>query len=207
RAQHDMSRREQGQEPSNKGVRCPVPVQVEDAIMAALNKVVADRPQTAAQFAELLGAPPGATASRYTASRVTSARRQIRTPPAGAVTVTVRKRSLVAFGAGALLLLLSAAALGWYLLRGNGGVSASTGGLDPHTVAVLYLEDGTSDHRLGYLADGLTEAVIGALSQVPALKVISAGGVGAWRDPAIPRDSVGRALQAGTLVQDRKSVV
>ena len=43
--------------------------------------------------------------------------------------------------------------------------------------------------------------VIGALGQVSALKVVSSGGVGAWRDAAIPRDSVGRALQAGTLVQ------
>ena len=200
-ARQIMARHAMEQVPSIQVVRDTVPDQVEDAVMAALNKVVADRPQTAAQFAELLGAPPGATSSRYTASRVTAQRRQIRTPPAGAVTVTVRKRSLVAFGAGALLLLLSAGALGWYLLRGNRGASAATGGLDPHTVAVLYLEDGTADHRLGYLADGLTEAVIGALSQVPALKVISAGGVGAWRDPAIPRDSVGRALQAGTLVQ------
>src|SRR5690606_40918283 len=39
------------------------------------------------------------------------------------------------------------------------------------------------------------------LSQVPALKVISAGGGGAGRAPASPRESVGRALQAGTLVQ------
>jgi serine/threonine-protein kinase len=65
----------------------------------------------------------------------------------------------------------------------------------------LYLDDLSPDHRLSYVTDGLTEAMIGALDQVPALKVISQGGVAAWRDPAVPRDSVARALDAGTLVQ------
>jgi serine/threonine-protein kinase len=78
---------------------------------------------------------------------------------------------------------------------------ADGGGLDPHRVAVLYLEDLSPDKHLGPVADGLTEDLIDALSQVQSLKVVSAGGVGAWRDPTIPRDSVGRALSSGTIVQ------
>jgi serine/threonine-protein kinase len=54
---------------------------------------------------------------------------------------------------------------------------------------------------LKYVTDGLTEALIAALGQVPALKVVSASGAALWRDPATPRDSVARALDAGTLVQ------
>ncbi|HMV31832.1 MAG TPA: serine/threonine-protein kinase, partial [Gemmatimonadales bacterium] len=71
-ARQIMARHAMEQVPSIQVVRDTVPDQVEDAIMAALNKVVADRPQTAAQFAELLGAPAGGTATRYAASRVTA---------------------------------------------------------------------------------------------------------------------------------------
>ncbi len=71
-ARQIMARHAMEQVPSLQVVRDTVPDEVEDAVMAALNKVVADRPQTAAQFAEMLGAPPGATATRYTASRITA---------------------------------------------------------------------------------------------------------------------------------------
>jgi serine/threonine-protein kinase len=203
-ARQIMARHAMEQVPSIQVVRDTVPDQVEDAIMAALNKVVADRPQTAAQFVELLGAPPGATASRYAAvSRASVSRRTAsRLTPPGAVTLTVKRRSLVgAAVAAGLSLLLIGGALAWYLTHRENVGASEAGGLDPHRVAVLYLEDLSTDKHLGFVADGLTEALIGALTQVPVLKVISAGGVGAWRDPAIPRDSVGRALQAGTLVQ------
>jgi len=110
-ARQIMARHAMEQVPSIQVVRDTVPDEVEDAIMAALNKVVADRPQTAAQFAEMLGAPPGATASRYSSavSRPSVARRASRiTPAPGAVTLTLRRRHLVttaiALGAGVLLL-------------------------------------------------------------------------------------------------------
>jgi serine/threonine-protein kinase len=207
-ARQIMARHAMEQVPSIQVVRDTVPDQVEDAIMAALNKVIADRPQTAAQFSELLGAPPGATASRYSAvSRASVARRASRMVPAeGAVTVTVRRRFLygtaVVVTAGVLLLV---AGLVWYLRRGTGaGPGGAIGGLDPKRVAVLYFGDLSSDKHLGYVADGLTEALIGELSQVQELNVVSKGGVGGWRDStsATP-DSIARALQAGTLVQGR----
>jgi serine/threonine-protein kinase len=68
-------------------------------------------------------------------------------------------------------------------------------------VAVLYFDDQSPKHDLGYLADGLTEGLIGALSEVPTLHVISKGGVAPFRGGSLPRDSIARALQAGTLVQ------
>ncbi|MFI5281056.1 MAG: serine/threonine-protein kinase, partial [Gemmatimonadales bacterium] len=52
--------------PSITVVRSAVPPEVEDAIFAVLGKVPADRPQTAAQFAEMMGLPQGATASMRT---------------------------------------------------------------------------------------------------------------------------------------------
>ncbi|MBP9201408.1 MAG: protein kinase [Gemmatimonadales bacterium] len=199
-ARQIMARHAMEQVPSIQVVRDTVPDQVEDAIMAALNKVVADRPQTAAQFAELLGAPAGGTATRYTASRVTATRRAVRTPPAGSVTVTVKKRSLFALGIGGALLALGLGGLGWYLMGRPGGARTTAGGLDPHRVAVLYFDDLSRDHELGYLADGLTDALITSLSGVQGLSVVSRGGVEQFRGSGAARDSIARALQAGTLV-------
>src|SRR5207302_455741 len=55
-------------------------------------------------------------------------------------------------------------------------------------------------HSLGYLADGLTEALIDALRQVPTLTVVSKNGVGLYRSSAVRLDSVARALNVGTMV-------
>jgi TolB-like protein len=65
---------------------------------------------------------------------------------------------------------------------------------------VLYFKDVGEKDSLGYLADGLTEGLIRELDQVQGLDVISKGGVAPFRGDSIPRDSVARALRAGTLV-------
>jgi serine/threonine-protein kinase len=51
------------------------------------------------------------------------------------------------------------------------------------------------------VADGLTEGLIRQLSEVQTLDLISANGVAPYRGDSVARDSVARALQAGTLVQ------
>jgi TolB-like protein len=59
---------------------------------------------------------------------------------------------------------------------------------------------GSSD-SLGYLADGITEALIHELSEVPQLHVVSKSGVNPYRNASVAPDSIGRALKVGTLVQ------
>ncbi len=207
-ARQIMARHAMEQVPSLQVVRDTVPDEVEDAIFAALSKVAADRPQTASQFAEMLGAPPGMTASRYTASRMTATRRTAsriaaNTPP-NAVTVTVGKRSLFTAGiAGSLVLVGLIAAAVWYGRRGMTatGASGAGAGLDPTRVAVLYFQDLSPNRKLTDLADGLTEALIDGLSQVQGLSVISRNGVEPFRDPQIPGDSIGRTLGTGTIVE------
>jgi serine/threonine-protein kinase len=73
-------------------------------------------------------------------------------------------------------------------------------GADAHRVAVLYFDDDPPADSLRYLADGLTEGLIRQLSTVQTLDVISANGVAPYRGDSVPRDSVARALKAGTLV-------
>ncbi|MDH4130768.1 MAG: protein kinase [Gemmatimonadota bacterium] len=201
-ARQIMARHAMEQVPSLQVIRDTVPDEVEDAIMATMAKVPADRPQTAAQFAEILGAQPGVTASRYSAMRVTAARRAARTgqiPLPEQPAAPPRKRWLVPAIAGGVVV----AALGgfgaWKLL-GGGAPAASVGGLDRHNIAVLYFDDLSQKKDLGYVADGLTEGLISVLGSVQGLTVVSRGGVAPYRGGAVPRDSIARALRVGTLV-------
>ena len=100
-------------------VRDTVPDGVDDAVMAALSKVTADRPQTAAEFARMLTAPMGATADRHSAARTRASRGTESLPAAaGAVTLTLQRRSLFTAGIAASLgLLLLIAGTVWYVGR------------------------------------------------------------------------------------------
>lgn len=85
--------------------------------------------------------------------------------------------------------------------RAGAGVLEHTGGPgDPRRLAVLYLADETPGGEAGYVADGLTEALIEELSQIPALEVVSRNGSLQYRGSQLPRDSIARALGVGTLV-------
>lgn len=82
--------------------------------------------------------------------------------------------------------------------------SAASGypsGLDLRRIAVRYFHDRSPDGRYEFLADGLTEDLIEELARTPALDVVSRNGVAGFRDAEVRRDSVARALRAGTLVE------
>jgi len=171
-------------------VRATIPDAVEGAILRALSKVPADRYPTTALFAEALNTPSAATGAYRRASLARASRPQ--RPLLRAVIVT---------GAIAAVAALSAT---WYWQwgpRSHSGGGAEATGLDPRHLAVLYFEDLSPRKKLGYLSDGLTEALIDALTQVPALSVISKNGVAAYRAPDLAPDSVARALSVGTVVR------
>jgi len=73
--------------------------------------------------------------------------------------------------------------------------------LDPTRLAVLYFDDHSQEGNLGYLANGLTEALIHELSQVGALEVISRNGVKPYRNLDFPLDSLARILRVGSIVE------
>jgi len=82
----------------------------------------------------------------------------------------------------------------------TGLAEAEAAGMDPRRIAVLYFEDLSGDGELTYVADGLTETLIERLSQVRALDVISRNGVAPYREGGIPRDSIARELEVGSLI-------
>lgn len=85
--------------------------------------------------------------------------------------------------------------------RDAGGVASLTGTeLEATRVAVLYFSDASQDRSLGYLVDGLTEALIDELADVPSLSVVSRNGSLRFKDSDVPKDSIARFLGAGTIV-------
>jgi len=89
----------------------------------------------------------------------------------------------------------------WLGPETTSGPTADRDALDPARVAVLYFDDFSAGGELGYLADGLTEALIHELAQIEPLSVVSRNGVKPFRDPEVSVDSVARILQAGSLVE------
>jgi len=145
------------------------------------------------------GVAPSAQISRRTGMRRAGTWLRARLTWRGAV-----RGGLLAFALWGLL------AAGWILIgptglanapRLGGEPMAHAGKWDPRRIAVLYFEDFSREHDLGYLANGLTEAVIDRLSQVGALKVISRNGVKPFRDSPVSLDSIARALRVGTVIE------
>ena len=192
-AQAILARHALDQVPLLTIVRSAIPDEVEEAVLRALEKVPADRYQTAREFADALRTPTGSTTSRRAAQR-TSQRAAMRRPAPAP-----RRRSLW-IALAALPVLAGAAWFGARALRRN-PAAAGANALDPRRIAVLYFTDASRDSSLGFLASGLTEALIAELGTVDALSVVSAGGVGMFRNGGIAPDSIARALQAGTLVR------
>ncbi|HET6796794.1 MAG TPA: protein kinase [Gemmatimonadales bacterium] len=188
--------------PSLQVVRHAIPDEVEDAVMRALEKTPADRFPTVREFSDaLLQADLGPAARRTSPRSIQAVRRSTREIPAPALPLWRRPRVWAAT-LGTLALLTGAGWAAWKFSQRSGAAAASDpSGLDPHRVAVLYFEDVGAKDSLGYLADGLTEGLIDALSEVQTLDVISKNGVAPFRGDSIGRDSVARALKAGTLVQ------
>ena len=190
--------------PSLQIVRKSIPDDIEDIVMQSLEKTPADRFRTMKDMSDALAAADISLAARRTPTRGGIRRPSgVNARPSGRVT------SRVATAAGASrrkiagLAAIAAAVVvggGFFALRTLKAGDTPPAGPDPKRIAVMYFDTRGGD-SLQFLADGLTEALIGQLSQVEPLSVISRNGVDDYRgaDP----DSVARALGVGTLVQGR----
>ncbi len=200
-----MARHAMEQVPSIRIVRNAVPEEVEEAIYAAMGKVPADRPQTAAKFVELLGMTPGSTATMRAMRMSTATLRRTPTgmyaaqrmaPPFWRRPWVLVVAALVLLGGGIGIWRWRAAAAA--AARARALVNA---GPEAHRLAVLYFDDQSPDHSLTPVADGLTEGLIQALSGGSSFTVISSTGAARFRGSNLPTDSIARALRAGYLVR------
>ena len=163
--------------------RHATPNGVDVAVLRALEKVPADRFATVKQFACAL----------RTISII---------PP------VVRPWLRPALAAALLVLVASGAATVYSRSRTTprgviGGVQQGTPASTERQrrIAVLYFDDNSDQHRLRYLADGLTESVITQLSAVQGLSVVSRNGVRQFRDSAVSFDAMVKTLDVGSVVE------
>jgi eukaryotic-like serine/threonine-protein kinase len=206
--------------PSLQVVRHSIPDEVEDAIMRALEKTPADRFPNVRDFADALAEVDLGALDRRTSSRSMRARRTTpnrtsgvrrRTGSGSAVEKPSLPSRILGFAragrarfwiAAAALVLAIGGVLAWRIWLRPADASADTRGLSPNRIAVMYFQKtaGSSD-SLGYLADGITEALINELSGVSNLEVISRNGVLPFKNAPVAPDSVAQVLKAGTLVE------
>jgi serine/threonine-protein kinase len=196
-----MARHAMEQVPSIRIVRSAVPEEIEQAIFASLGKVPADRPQTAAEFATLMGLQLGSTASMRVMRGATGVRRvpggtsayAVEAPPP----LPLWKNPRVLVGA----VLVVAAALGVWRFGPFNRRVAATAGPEARRLAVLYFKDLSKDSSLGPLANGLTEGLIRTLGTSSTLTVISQSGVEKYRGSTADENSIAKALGTGYLVR------
>jgi serine/threonine protein kinase/tetratricopeptide (TPR) repeat protein len=106
-----------------------------------------------------------------------------------------RSRKILAFGLAALLLVLVAAAV--YFLRQRSDIGKI------NSIAVLPFVNATSDPGNDYLGDGLTESLIGTLSQLPGLRVLARSTVFRFKTNQDDPRQIGQTLQVSAVLTGR----
>jgi TolB-like protein len=99
--------------------------------------------------------------------------------------------------AGAAVALLAAVSGGVYFVRGKSETQKVT------SIAVLPFVNATADPNNEYLSDGLTESLIGTLSQLPNFKVMARSTVFRFKGTQDDPQKIGQALQVGALLMGR----
>ncbi|HEX6644932.1 MAG TPA: hypothetical protein VF037_09640, partial [Gemmatimonadales bacterium] len=188
--------------PSLQVVRKSIPDDIEDIVMQSLEKTPADRFRTMKDFSEALGAADISAVARRSSTRNqalrTSGRVTGRVSSRAAPTTGASRKKVMTIAGVAAAVVVGGGFFAFKSLGANGSPAQS--GPDPKRIAVMYFDTRGGD-SLQFLADGLTEALIGQLSQVEPLSVISRNGVEELRGAA--PDSVAQVLGVGTLVQGR----
>jgi len=169
-------------------VRPTIPEELEEIVLQALAKLPVDRFRTAGELAEALSTVISGTVPAF---RRTGPVRRAR----------FRSRRALRVGGVAAVVLAAALVLARTFVPRLTRAEPTLGGLDRHRIAVLYFQDRSPDQSLGYLTDGLTESLIDRLALVRGLDVVSSNGVARYRVAEVTRDSIARALRAGTLVE------
>jgi len=115
--------------------------------------------------------------------------------PAAAVSSSSSRKYVIA--GIAVVVLGVVAAAGAYLLRGRSEAQKVT------SIAVLPFVNATADLNNEYLSDGLTESLIGTLSQLPNFKVMARSTVFRFKANQDDPQKIGQTLQVGAVLMGR----
>jgi TolB-like protein/Tfp pilus assembly protein PilF len=107
---------------------------------------------------------------------------------------SLRGRSALILGSVALLALLAA----YLVIRSRSGETTSP---KINSLAVLPLKNLSGDSAQEYLADGMTEALIGRLSRIHNLRVISRTSVMRFKDTKLSVPEIARTLGVDAIVE------
>jgi serine/threonine protein kinase/tetratricopeptide (TPR) repeat protein len=119
-----------------------------------------------------------------------------RIPSATSAATPVRSRKILGLSLAAVLIVAAAAATA-YLLHAR----SATKKID--SIAVLPFVNATSDPNNEYLSDGLTESLIGTLSQLPDLKVMARSSVFRFKGNQDDPQKIGQQLQVSAVLMGR----
>jgi len=86
---------------------------------------------------------------------------------------------------------------GYYVLHGRSPAEKAT------SIAVLPFVNATSDPDNEYLSDGLTESLIGTLSQLPDVKVMARSSVFRFKNSEDDPQKIGKELNVGSVLMGR----
>lgn len=136
------------------------------------------------ESATLAASAPAVSASVVPAPAIPAAEERV---------ASIRLRVLLV-GVAALVLFI----VGWWLNRSNGrGITQPA----IKSLAVLPLKNLSGDPSQEYFADGMTEAVIGRLSMIRGLRVISRTSVMNFKDTRMSVPEIAKALHVDALVE------
>src|SRR5205807_1506339 len=105
------------------------------------------------------------------------------------------KKYLIGGVAAGLLVVVGLA--GYFLTRGKSDAPKVT------SIAVLPFVNATADPNNEYLSDGLTESLIGTLSQLPNFKVMARSTVFRFKGNQDDPQKIGQTLQVGAVLMGR----
>ena len=97
-----------------------------------------------------------------------------------------------------LVTLLAVGPRTWRQLRGDGSASARI-----HSIAVLPFANAGADSNIEYLADGMTDGIIGGLSRVPELRVMARSTVFSYKGKDTNAQKVGQELKVDAVLTGR----
>jgi len=175
--------------PSNpREVNPHVPEDLSRLILRCLEKDREKRPQSAEELLTELNAIEGAfPAQEKTTGREKTARK---------TTVVIRRRTLISYLVATAAIVVAIILAGRFLLTGRGQ--------DIRSIAVLPFENVNAGFDTEYLADGITESIIGKLTQIPSLnKVIARSSAFRYKGKPIDPQAAGRELGVDAIMAGR----